>query len=136
MNYSSKEMKTAFVSSLSLANHQEYWTPQISFSLLFEAPEHLLIDNFIIIIIICFLGLHLQHMEIPGLGVESELQLPAYTTDTATPDGSLLCDLPCSSWQGRMLDPPSTARDRTCILKDTSLVHYHWATVGAPHQHL
>ena len=27
-----------------------------------------------------FLGLHSQHMEVPSLGVESELQLPAYTT--------------------------------------------------------
>ena len=27
-----------------------------------------------------FLGPHLQHMEVPRLGVESELQLPAYTT--------------------------------------------------------
>ena len=31
-----------------------------------------------------FLGLHLQHMEVPRLGVESELELPAYTTATAT----------------------------------------------------
>ena len=29
-----------------------------------------------------FLGLHLQHMEVPSLGVNSELQLPAYTTAT------------------------------------------------------
>jgi len=29
------------------------------------------------------LGLHLQHMEVPRLGVESELQLLAYTTATA-----------------------------------------------------
>ena len=28
----------------------------------------------------CFLGPHLQNMEIPRLGVESELQLPAYAT--------------------------------------------------------
>ena len=27
-----------------------------------------------------FLGPHLRHMEIPGLGVQLELQLPAYTT--------------------------------------------------------
>ena len=27
-----------------------------------------------------FLQPHLQHMEVPGLGVELELQLPAYTT--------------------------------------------------------
>ena len=33
-----------------------------------------------------FLGPHLQHKEVPRLGVESELQLPAYTTATATPD--------------------------------------------------
>ena len=30
-----------------------------------------------------FLGPHLQHMEVPGLGVKLELQLPAYTTATA-----------------------------------------------------
>ena len=33
-----------------------------------------------------FLGLHLQHMEIPRLGVTSELSLLAYTTTTATLD--------------------------------------------------
>ena len=42
-----------------------------------------------------FLGLHLwlQPMDIPQLGVESELQLPAYTTDTATTDLSCIWDL-------------------------------------------
>ena len=34
-----------------------------------------------------FLGLHLQHVEIPWPGVKSELQLPAYTTATATGTG-------------------------------------------------
>ena len=38
-------------------------------------------------------GLHLQHMEAPRLGVQSQLQLPAYTTATATPDLSCICDL-------------------------------------------
>ena len=33
-----------------------------------------------------FLGRHPWHMEGPRLGVESQLQLPAYTTATATPD--------------------------------------------------
>ena len=33
-----------------------------------------------------FLGLHLCHVEVPRLGVESEPQLPAYTTATAMPD--------------------------------------------------
>ena len=36
----------------------------------------------------------LWHMEVPTLGVESELQLPSYTTATATPDLSCVCDLP------------------------------------------
>ena len=33
-------------------------------------------------------------MEVPRLEVASELQLPAYTTATATPDPSLVCDRP------------------------------------------
>ena len=33
-----------------------------------------------------FLGLHPQLMELPMLGVESELQLSAYTTATAVQD--------------------------------------------------
>ena len=33
-----------------------------------------------------FLGLYLQHMEVPRLGVESELQLPVYTIATGTSD--------------------------------------------------
>ena len=33
-----------------------------------------------------FWGLHLGHMDVPRLGNESELQLPAYTTATATLD--------------------------------------------------
>ena len=46
--------------------------------------------------VFCFLGPHLrhmEHMERPGLGVQSELQLPASTTATATLDPSFLCDL-------------------------------------------
>ena len=33
-----------------------------------------------------FVGPHLRHMEVPRLGVESELWPPAYTTATATRD--------------------------------------------------
>ena len=33
-------------------------------------------------------------MEVPRLGVELELQLAAYTIATATPDPSLIYDLP------------------------------------------
>ena len=44
-----------------------------------------------------FLVLYLQHMEVPRLGVESELQLLAYTTATATQDPTRICDLYHSS---------------------------------------
>ena len=49
---------------------------------------------------------HLQHMEVPRLGVELELQPPAYTTGTATQDLSHVCDLHHSSWQHQILNPP------------------------------
>ena len=57
--------------------------------------------------------------EVPRLGIESELQLPAYTTATATPDLSPICVLHHSSWQCWILNPLSEARDRTHILMDT-----------------
>ena len=41
---------------------------------------------------ICFLGLHPWHMELPRLGVQLELQLPACTTAIAMPDLSHICD--------------------------------------------
>ena len=69
-----------------------------------------------------FLGVHLQHMEVPRLEVESELQLLACATATATPDASRICDLHHSSWQQQILNPLSEARDRTHIPVDTSWV--------------
>ena len=39
----------------------------------------------------CFLGPHPRHTSIPRLGVELELQLPAYAT--AVQDLSCVCDL-------------------------------------------
>ena len=42
----------------------------------------------IIVIIICFLGPPVAY-EVPRLGVEWELQLPAYTTATAVPNESV-----------------------------------------------
>ena len=46
-----------------------------------------------------FLGLLPWHMEVPRLGVESELQLPAYTIATAVQDPSRIYDLHHSSQQ-------------------------------------
>ena len=64
----------------------------------------------------------MQYMEVPKLGVESELQLLAYTTVTAIQDLSHICHLHHSSWQGQILNPLSKARDQICILVDTSQV--------------
>ena len=61
----------------------------------------------------CLLGLHLQPMEVPRLGVESELELLAYTTATAMQDPSCVCKLHHSSWQRRILNPLSKAKDQT-----------------------
>ena len=73
-----------------------------------------------------------QHMEVHRLGVESELWLPAYTTGTVMQDPSCICDRHHSSRQHQILDPLSEAGDQSPILIDTSWVHYHWATLGAP----
>ena len=43
------------------------------------------------VFIFVFLGLHPQHMKVPRLGVQSEPQLLAYTTATATGDLSPIC---------------------------------------------
>ena len=59
-------------------------------------------------------------MEVSRLGVKLGLQLPAYTTATATRDPSCFCDLNHSSQQCRILNPRSEAWDRTHILMDTS----------------
>ena len=68
--------------------------------------------------------MYLRHMEVPRLRVELELQLLAAAIAAAAPDPSYIDDLHHSSWQHRILNPLSEARDRTCILIDTSWVCY------------
>ena len=79
-----------------------------------------------------FLGLLPWHMEVPRLGVELELQVPAYARATATWDPSLVCNLHHSSWQYRIVNPLSEGRDRTAT--SWFLVGFvnHWATMGTP----
>ena len=60
-----------------------------------------------------FLGPHPRHMEAPRLGVQSELQLLAYTRATATWDLSHIFDLHYSSRQRWILNPWREARDGT-----------------------
>ena len=55
-------------------------------------------------------------MEVPRLGVKSELQLLAYATDAATWDPSSVCDLH-HSW---ILNPLSKAWNQTQALMYTS----------------
>ena len=63
----------------------------------------------------CFLGLHLRHMEVPRLGVKSELQLPACTTATAMAD-------PSHRLQLCLILSLSKAWDRTVVLMVTRLI--------------
>ena len=77
------------------------------------------------------LGLHLWHVEILGLGGELETLL-VYTTATAMPDPSHVCDLHHGSGQCGILNPLSKARDCTGILMGTTWVHYHRAMVEIP----
>ena len=69
-----------------------------------------------------FLGLQPWHMEVPRLGVKPELQLPTYTTATATQDLSHTCNLHHSSQQCQIFRTLSRARDQTPIFMDTSWV--------------
>ena len=64
---------------------------------------------FCFVLFFAFLWPYLQHMEVPGLEAEPELQLLAYTTATATPDPSHNCDLHHSLWQCWILNPLSGA---------------------------
>ena len=61
-------------------------------------------------------------MEVPRLGVELELQLPAYTRASETWDPSRIDNLCCSLQQCQTLSPLTRARDQTCILMDISWV--------------
>ena len=80
------------------------------------------------IFIFLFLWSYLCHMEVPGLGVQSELWLPSYTIATEMPDPSCMWNLHYSlrqrwSWgQGSNLHP------------HTHSVRFltYWATIGMP----
>ena len=63
-------------------------------------------------------------MEVPRLGVQSELQLLAFALATATQDPSRVGDLCHSSWQCQILNPLSEASDRTLKLMVPSRIHF------------
>ena len=77
-----------------------------------------------------FLGPQVRHVEVPKLGVELELQLPACITATATWDLNRVYKLQHSSRQRRIFDPLSEARDRNLNLVVSSRIRFCWATTG------
>ena len=116
------------------------WRTMISFSL-FSLSLLLLFNCFVLFCFILFYfyflsfvlgGPHPRHMEVPRLGVELELQLPAHARATAMPDPSCVCNLHHSSRQRWILNPLSEARGRTHHLMVPSQIRFHCATMGTP----
>ena len=68
----------------------------------------------VVVVVVCFLGPYPRHMEVSRLEVRSELQLPSYTTATATPDPSRVCDIHHRSphWLTRPFKIPREQPDR------------------------
>ena len=71
-------------------------------------------------------------MEVPRLGVQSELQLPTYARATAMPYLSHIFDVHHSSQQRWILNLLSKARGWTHNLMVPSRICFHWATMGTP----
>ena len=100
----------------------------VSCQVLFSLPLNTLDPTFpawmlvIAFFFFCFFWVTPWRMEVPRLGVKSELQLLTDTTATATWDLSLICDLHHSSQQCWILNPPSEARNQTLILMDIGRV--------------
>ena len=67
---------------------------------------------------------------LPSLVVESELQLPAYATATATPYLGHFCYLHYSSQQCQILNSWARPGIKPTSLMDTSQVCCCWATMG------
>ena len=84
----------------------------------------LFIYLFIYLFLPFYLGPHPWHMEVPRLGVESEMQLQAYATASAMWDPSHVCNPLHSSKPCQVLNPLSKSRDQTHILTDTSQIRY------------
>ena len=78
--------------------------------MVFGLGLHLFLPVFFLLLFF-FLGLHPWHMEVSWLGIQSELQVLAYTTTIATQDPSCIYNLHHSSRQCRILNPLSEARD-------------------------
>ena len=90
---------------------------------------------YLFILSFVLLGPHPWHMEVPKLGVESELLLPAYAWAIAMPNPgcvSHVCDLYHSSWKLWILNPLIEARDWTRNLMVPSWIRFCCTTRGTP----
>ena len=68
-----------------------------------------------------------SHVEVPGLGIQLELWLPAYTTATATQDPSCICELHHSSQPCEILNPLSKSSDWTRnIIVPSQILRKFW----------
>ena len=90
------------------------------------------VDYLYVFFFFCFLGLHLWHMKVPRLGVESELQLLAYTAAMATQDPSCIFNLH-HSLQQRWI-PDQRVRPGIEPAFSWILVRFHFCctTMGIP----
>ena len=71
-------------------------------------------------------------MEVPSVGVQSELRLLATATATATQGLSHVFDLHHTSQQHQILNPLSEARDRTRNLTVPSQICFCCSMMGTP----
>ena len=82
---------------------------------------------YLYLFLFCFLGPNPQHMEVPRLGVELELQLLAYITAIAMRIGAASATYTTAHSSARS----STHWARPGI-KLASRIRFHWATMGTP----
>ena len=129
----SQESISALASLSYLCFRVKHFSPQPlqAVSLPQKIPRTFFFNLIFFFVFLRFLGPLLQHIEVPRLGVQSEVQPPAYTRATATRDPSRVCNLHHSSQQHWILNPLREARDRTCNLMVLRLVN-HCATTGTP----
>jgi len=90
-------------------------------------------SGLVLLLAFVFLGPHPWHMEVPRLGVELELEPLTYTIATAIWDLSCVCNLYHSSWQHRILNPPSKPRIKPMSSWMPIRFSNLWATIWTPH---
>ena len=95
----------------------DYFEPSYFFSDLQHSHFYL----FLIYYFFSFYGCTHSIWKIPGQGSNWSWSCQPIIA-TATPDPSHVCDLHHSSYQCRILNPPSKVRDQTRVLMDTSRI--------------